>query len=155
MVVGSTRARQQNAAWRPLGGAHSFSRGVQFALCEASKYLFYLRHLGRYIGVAFVPDRVFQFAVLSFGGVANWNGPGRERTLHRCTLLRYESGPLYKPSRRDVPLVLKDVDAAEAVRMRSIWTYWEQGAVTFEMAAGGGEGAEASEGEAESDARGT
>ena len=78
--------------------------------------------------------------------------PGRERTLHRCTLLRYESGPLYKPSRRDVPLVLKDVDAAEAVRMRSIWTYWEQGAVTFEMAAGGGEGAEASEGEGESEA---
>ena len=82
--------------------------------------------------------------------------PERERTLHRCThlSLRYESGPLYKPSRRDVPLVLKDVDAAEAVRMRSIWTYWEQGAVTFEMAAGGGEGAEASEGEGESEAPG-
>ena len=49
-------------------------------------------------------------------------------------------------------MVLKDVDAAEAVRMRSIWIYWEQGAVTFEMAAGGGEGAEASEGEGESEA---
>ncbi len=33
-------------------------------------------------------------------------------------------------------LSLKEVDAAEATRLRSIWTYWE-GAVTDEVVAGG------------------
>ena len=55
--------------------------GVQFALCEASKYLFYLR---------------------------------------------YESGPIYKPS-VDRGLTLGPIDATEARRLRAIWTYWEEG----------------------------
>ena len=55
--------------------------GVQFALCEASKYFFYLR---------------------------------------------YESGPIYKPSTRDFPLTLQDVSQADAQRLRSIWNYWEE-----------------------------
>ena len=53
--------------------------GVQFTLCEASKYFFYLR---------------------------------------------YESGPLYKPSSRDFELVPQDAPEADARRSRSIWDYW-------------------------------
>ena len=55
--------------------------GVQFALCEASKYFFYLR---------------------------------------------YESGPLYRPTNRDFQLVFQDVSAAEAKRLRAIWEYWDE-----------------------------
>ena len=54
--------------------------GVQFALCEASKYFFYLK---------------------------------------------YESGPIYKPKAEKSELKLREVDAAEMKRLRSIWTYWE------------------------------
>ena len=52
----------------------------QFALCEASKYFFYLR---------------------------------------------YESGPLYKPSTRNFELVFKEISEADAARLMSIWRYWE------------------------------
>ena len=55
--------------------------GVQFALCEASKYFFYLR---------------------------------------------YESGPVYKPSSRSFELTLHEVSAAEMDRLRGIWSYWEE-----------------------------
>ena len=40
--------------------------------------------------------------------------------------LRYESGPMYKPSTRDFPLTLQDVSQADAQRLRSIWNYWEE-----------------------------
>ena len=55
--------------------------GVQFALCEASKYFFYLR---------------------------------------------YESGPIYKPSSRSFELTLHEVLEAEMERLRGIWSYWEE-----------------------------
>ena len=55
--------------------------GVQFALCEAAKYFFYLR---------------------------------------------YESGPVYKPSSRDFSLNLQEVAETDARRLRSIWDYWEE-----------------------------
>ena len=55
--------------------------GVQFALCEASKYFFYLR---------------------------------------------YESGSIYRPSTRDIEVVLQGVVTTEAARLRSIWSYWEE-----------------------------
>ena len=63
--------------------------GVQFAVCEASKYLFYLR---------------------------------------------YESGPLYKPS-RDFDLILHETSEPEKQRLSAIWSYW-QGA---EESSGGGD----------------
>ena len=75
------------------------------ALCEASKYLFYLR---------------------------------------------YESGPVYRPTDRETALSLKEVDGAEATRLRAIWTYWE--GTVMDEAVAGEEGAEASEGEGESEA---
>ena len=56
----------------------SFTR---FALCEASKYIFYLR---------------------------------------------YESGPIYKPSSRDFELALHEVSVSEKLRLAGIWSYWEQ-----------------------------
>ncbi len=55
--------------------------GVQFALCEASKYFFYLR---------------------------------------------YGSGALYRPSSRDFDVEVKECLQAEAARLRSIWSYWEE-----------------------------
>ena len=64
--------------------------------------------------------------------------------------LRYESGPVYRPTDRETVLSLKEVDGAEATRLRAIWTYWE-GTVMNEAVAGE-EGAEASEGEDESEA---
>ena len=39
--------------------------------------------------------------------------------------LRFEAGPLYKPSTRDFSLVLKEIIPADAERLRSIWNYWE------------------------------
>ncbi len=54
--------------------------GAQFALCEASKYFFFLR---------------------------------------------YESGPIYKPSTRDFALTLQKASETDAQRLRSIWNYWE------------------------------
>ena len=54
--------------------------GAQFALCEASKYFFYLR---------------------------------------------YDSGPIYRPSTRDFALTLQEVAEPDAQRLRSIWKYWE------------------------------
>ena len=65
------------ASWNCIR-APSFTR---FALCEASKYIFYLR---------------------------------------------YESGPIYKPSSRDFELVLHEVSASEKLRLAGIWSYWEQ-----------------------------
>ena len=53
---------------------------MQFALCEGSKYLFYLR---------------------------------------------FEAGPIYKPSTRDFEIELSDVVAADAERLNVIWDYWE------------------------------
>ena len=61
--------------------ANSISLLPRFALCEASKYFFYLR---------------------------------------------YESGPLYKPSSRDFELALQEVSEADAARLRAIWNYWEE-----------------------------
>ena len=64
--------------------------GAQFALCEASKYFFFLR---------------------------------------------YESGPIYKPSTRDFALTLQAVSESDAQRLRSIWNYWEvEGSVQEEEA---------------------
>ena len=40
--------------------------------------------------------------------------------------LRYESGPLYKPSSRDFELALQEVSEADAARLRAIWNYWEE-----------------------------
>ena len=40
--------------------------------------------------------------------------------------LRYESGPIYKPSSRDFELVLREaVSDADRSRIASIWNYWE------------------------------
>ncbi len=54
--------------------------GAQFALCEASKYFFYLR---------------------------------------------YESGPIFKPSTRNFQLPLQTTSETDVQRLRSIWNYWE------------------------------
>ena len=53
---------------------------MQFALCEASKYLFYLR---------------------------------------------FEAGPIYKPSSQDFEIELQDVPPSDAERLNVIWNYWE------------------------------
>ena len=50
------------------------------ALCEASKYIFYLK---------------------------------------------YEKGPIYKPSARSFDLVLQSTESSEKPRLQSIWNYWE------------------------------
>ncbi len=47
---------------------------------------------------------------------------------------------MYKPSCPDTAVALKEVDAVEAARLRSIWTYWEQGTVADELATEGVEG---------------
>ena len=47
---------------------------------------------------------------------------------------------MYKPTCPDTAVALKEVDAAEAIRLRSIWTYWEQGAVADDLVAEGVEG---------------
>ena len=39
--------------------------------------------------------------------------------------LKYEKGPLYKPSSRDFELVLHKVCPTEAARLKAIWVYWE------------------------------
>ena len=54
---------------------------MQFALCEGSKYLFFLR---------------------------------------------YEAGPIYKPSTRDFEVELKDFAPSDAERLYVIWDYWEK-----------------------------
>ena len=72
----------------------SFTR---FALCEASKYIFYLR---------------------------------------------YESGPIYKPSSRDFELALHEVSAAEKLRLAAIWNYWEGAGPEEDEETDGGQAAE-------------
>ena len=39
--------------------------------------------------------------------------------------LRYEAGPLYKPSTRDFEIELHDFAPDAAERLYAIWTYWE------------------------------
>ena len=51
--------------------------------------------------------------------------------------LRYESGPVYRPSCRDnVAPTLVEIDPEAVIRLRSIWTYWEEGAVANDVTAG-------------------
>ncbi len=61
--------------------------------------------------------------------------------------LRYESGPIYKPSSREFDLLLQVVSEPERARLRAIWAYWEEEEKI------GGDSAEAAEDELHPDHR--